>query len=110
MGAKKRKIASVAVCVFAIGFLPGCAALSLKTGLDELERGAADHSTMDADAMQTLQDAANSGSALAQYNLGLAFANGQGVMLYQERAVSWYTKSALQGFPEAQYNLGMAYI
>lgn len=57
-----------------------------------------------------MQEAAEGGSPLAQYNMGLAYASGLGVMQDKENAAAWYTKSGLQNFPPAQYNLGMAYL
>ena len=59
---------------------------------------------------------ANAGDAIAQYNLGVAYDNGQCVAVadgcvsvpqdYVE-AVAWYRKAADQGDPDAQYNLGV---
>jgi TPR repeat protein len=52
---------------------------------------------------------AESGDALAQYNLGIAFYMGAGVGKDEKEAVKWYTKSAGQGNPQAQRNLGFCY-
>ena len=43
-----------------------------------------------------------------QFNLGLDYANGRGVILNNEQAVYWYTKAAEQGHASAQCNLGIA--
>ena len=60
------------------------------------------------DFKETFQ-AAEQGFAAAQYNLGLMYANGQGVHQDDAQAVRWYRKAAEQGFAEAQYNLGVMY-
>ena len=60
------------------------------------------------DSNQTLE-AATQGDALAQYNLGLMYANGQGVAQSYAKAFEWYSKAANQGLAPAQYNLGVMY-
>ena len=52
---------------------------------------------------------ANQGDATAQYNLGLMYANGQGVTQSYTEAVKWYRLAADQGFAQAQFNLGNMY-
>lgn len=52
---------------------------------------------------------AEQGDATAQYNLGLMFANGEGVAQDYKQSVSWFSKAAEQGVAEAQYNLGVTY-
>jgi hypothetical protein len=47
--------------------------------------------------------------AKAQYNLGVSYANGEGVVQDAEKAVYWYTKAAEQGYVQAQFNLGCCY-
>ena len=49
------------------------------------------------------------GDAKAQYNLGLMYYNGQGVLQDYKEAVKWYRKSAEQGYAKAQHNLGVMY-
>ncbi len=51
--------------------------------------------------------AANQGDAYAQYNLGVMYANGDGVPENDAEAVKWYRKAADQGYAVAQYNLGL---
>ena len=46
---------------------------------------------------------------LAQYNLGVMYAQGQGVPQNYKQAVYWYKKSANQGDAFAQSNLGLMY-
>ena len=53
--------------------------------------------------------AAEQGDATAQYNLGLMYARGQGVVKSDKEAVKWFQKAAEQGHATAQYNLGLMY-
>ena len=53
--------------------------------------------------------AADKGEAWAQYNLGIMYANGEGVPEDDATAVKWYTKAAEQGDAAAQNNLGVMY-
>ena len=57
----------------------------------------------------TLKAKANNGDAEAQFNLGIAYDNGEGVEQSYSQAVYWYKKAAEQDLAEAQYNLGNAY-
>jgi TPR repeat protein len=52
---------------------------------------------------------AKQGHAVAQYNLGLLYANGQGVPKDDAQARQWYEKAAVQGHADAQVNLGSLY-
>ena len=52
---------------------------------------------------------ANAGDADAQWLLGLAYADGQGVPQDYAQAAAWYRKAADQGLADAQTNLGVAY-
>ncbi|QPB43699.1 sel1 repeat family protein [Rodentibacter haemolyticus] len=52
---------------------------------------------------------AEQGVAQAQFNLGLMYANGQGVKQDDTQAVYWYQKAAEQGVADAQVNLGLMY-
>ncbi len=53
--------------------------------------------------------AAKQGDAVAQYNLGVAYATGEGIAQDKREAVRWYRKAAEQGHAWAQNNLGLAY-
>jgi TPR repeat protein len=53
--------------------------------------------------------AAEQGDASAQNNLGVMYANGQGLGQDDVAAVFWYTQAAEQGHALAQYNLGGMY-
>ena len=52
---------------------------------------------------------AEQGSASAQFNLGVMYANGLGVKQNDFEAVKWYRQAAEQGYVNAQSNLGSAY-
>lgn len=52
---------------------------------------------------------ANQGDAIAQFNLGVMYENGEGVPENDAEAVKWYRKAADQGLADAQYNLGLMY-
>ena len=59
-----------------------------------------------------LQDgltAAQAGDAIAQYNLGVMYSDGNGVIKDGAEAVRWYRLAADQGLAEAQSNLGGMY-
>jgi TPR repeat protein len=96
---------------FAIGFLLPFVCLAapawaeykaVKEAYDlAVERG--DYAT----AMRELRPLAEQGHAAAQFNLGLLYANGQGVPKDDAQARQWYEKAAAQGHAEAQANLGI---
>ena len=52
---------------------------------------------------------AEQGDMLAQYNLGVMYANGWGVLENDAEAVRWYRLAADQGNAKAQFNLGGMY-
>ena len=59
--------------------------------------------------IKKLKQQANQGDADAQTNLGIAYANGQGVPQDYVQAVKWFRLAADQGGAKYQYNLGLAY-
>ena len=64
----------------------------------------------DAEAVKWFRLAADQGYAAAQCNLGVMYANGQGIINKDEaEAVKWYRLAADQGYALAQYNLGVMY-
>ena len=65
-------------------------------------------SAMALDFNQT-QRLANQGDVIAQFNLGNAYYQGEGVRQDYAQARQWYQKSANQGDVIAQYNLGVMY-
>lgn len=56
-----------------------------------------------------LKALANNGNAVAQYNLGIMYAEGLGVQENNKEAVKWFKLAAEQGDTGAQYNLGVMY-
>ena len=62
-----------------------------------------------AENLQTLQTQAAHGNAQAQVNLGVMYADGQGVPQDLVTARGWYEKAAAQGHAVAQYYLGRMY-
>ena len=47
--------------------------------------------------------------AVAQFNLGTMYANGEGVQKNAAEAIKWYRRAAEQGVAEASFNLGVIY-
>ena len=62
----------------------------------------------DADFLR-LRARAEQGDANAQFDLGNAYAKGNGVPKDAVKAVFWFRKAAEHGIPEAQFNMGVAY-
>ena len=60
-------------------------------------------------AIELLRPLAAKGDAVAQFNLGLMYDNGEGVTQDYKEAVKWYLLAAEQGSASAQYNLGVMY-
>jgi TPR repeat protein len=59
------------------------------------------------EGVKIMQELAEQGDAEAQFNLGVMYANGEGVPKDDVEAVKWYRKSAEQGYALAQFNLGV---
>ena len=55
-----------------------------------------------ATALDLLQPLAESGDAVAQYQLGVMYANAEGVPLDYVQAAGWLRRAAEQGFSRAQ--------
>jgi TPR repeat protein len=60
-------------------------------------------------ALQLYRPHAEQGLAVAQFNVGLMYDMGQGVLQNYSEAVKWYRLAADQGRPDAQYQLGHLY-
>ena len=60
-------------------------------------------------ALKEWKPLADQGLAGAQYNLGVMYANGEGVVEDDAEAVRWYRLAADQGLADAQHNLGWMY-
>jgi len=74
-----------------------------KAGEKAYQRG--DYAT----ALREWQPLAKQGHAVAQYNLGLLYFNGQGVPKDDAQARQWFDKAANQEHAGAQVNLGSLY-
>ena len=61
------------------------------------------------DDLDTRWQAAEQGLAMAQFNLGITYASGRGVLKDEVEAVKWFRLAAGQGHANAQYNLGVRY-
>ena len=76
---------------------------SLGEGLAAYKRG--DYATV----MRLLRPLADQGMAVAQFSLGVMYANGMGAPQDATQAVNWFRKAADQGNADAQANLGAMY-
>ena len=61
------------------------------------------------EAIKLLRRKADQGNASAQFKLGFAYANGEGVPQNHAEAVKWYRKAAEQEHAGAQNNLAVRY-
>ena len=57
-------------------------------------------------AYRGFQRLAEQGDADAQFNLGLIYDGGRGVLRDTAEAARWYRRAAERGFAQAQFNLG----
>lgn len=60
-------------------------------------------------ALKTFRPLAEKGQVLAEYIVGLMYANGQGVPENYPEALKWLTKAAAQGEAKAQFSVGVIY-
>lgn len=58
-------------------------------------------------AVKSFKTAADQGNAMAQYNLGLMYAKGEGLAQDYQQALFWLRKAAEQGVALAAYNLAV---
>ena len=63
----------------------------------------------DKEAVKWYRKAAEQGFVYAQFNLGMMYRKGEGVLEDDKEAVKWYRKAAEQGFATAQRQLGILY-
>lgn len=92
--------AAFAGTVLALSIVAPVMAASLEDAVAAYRR--ADYAT----AFQVYHALADQGFALAQFNLGLMYANGQGVAKDETEAGKWYRLAADQGRSDAHYQLG----
>jgi TPR repeat protein len=72
-------------------------------GFDAAQKG--DYAT----AVREWTPLAEQGDAFAQHNLGLMYANGEGIPQDYQTAFKWFSLAAEQGYAGAQNNLGWMY-
>jgi len=84
--------------------------LSPSVMAQDFQKGLAAYNAGDyATALQEWTPLAEAGDEVAQYNLGVMYGNGRGVVQDYKEAVKWYRLSAERGDASAQYNLGNMY-
>ncbi len=86
-----------------IMFAASAVGADFQKGFDAAQRGDF------AAALREWRPLAEQEHAPAQYNLGLMYANGLGVVQDYKKAVKWYRTAAEQGNAPAQSNLGIMY-
>ena len=117
VGSGNRGFLPAAVAVFAVVAVAVIGLWFWSEGLDgevtlaaDFDAGVAAYDQDDyATALQEFRPLAAQGDARAQFNLGLMYANGEGVTEDDSQAVAWFRQAAAQGQAEAQYNLGLMY-
>ena len=84
--------------------------LSSPVAAQDFDKGLAAAQAGDyATALQEWTPLAESGNVIAQYNLGIMYDSGQGVIQDYKEAAKWYKLAAEQGYANAQLNLGRMY-
>ena len=85
-------------------------ALSSPVAAQDLQKGNAAYQAGDyVTAIQEWTPLAEAGDAAAQYNLGIMYDYGEGVLQDYAEAFKWWRLAADQGMADAQYNLGNMY-
>jgi TPR repeat protein len=59
--------------------------------------------------LEATKEKADQGDAIAQFNLGQMYREGEGVEKDAKEAFKWYQKAADQGLAIAQFSLGLMY-
>jgi uncharacterized protein len=93
----------ITAAVLSLGLTAPSAAATLEDALAAYERG--DYAT----AIPLFRAFADQGNAVAQFNLGLMYEDGNGVPQDNAIAVSWYQKAADKRNVDAQSRLGFIY-
>ncbi len=82
----------------------------MTSSAQDFQKGAEAYQSGDfATALKEWVPLAERGNAVAQYNLGLMYANGQGVVQDGKQAAKWYRKAAEQGLTEAPSKQGFCW-
>ena len=98
--------ATICLTIAVLLGITGCAKRSA-----DFQNGVAAYDSGDyATALREWTPLAEQGDADAQYNLGLMYANGEGVPQDYSTAVKWWSLAAEQGEAFAQNNLGLMYV
>ena len=100
---KTTKHALLVVTFLFLGMGQGVVYGDSQAGFDAANRG--DFAT----ALREWKPLAEAGDANAQYNLGVMYSKGEGVLQDYKEAVKWYLLAAEQGDANAQFNLGVMY-
>lgn len=97
--------------ILIIIFLKASLYLSAQTADELLVKGNQYYEKKDyATACDYYQKSAELGNAEAQFNLGFAYYNGEGVERNYTTATMWFKRSAKQNFAKAEYNLAYCYL
>ena len=95
---------------FLATLLIGFSLISFPSWAADLEKGFAAAQSGDfATALREWTPLAEQGVAQAQFNLGLMYSLGNGVLQDYKTAAKWFTLAAEQGNATAQLNLGLMY-
>jgi TPR repeat protein len=92
-----------ATCILALTTVASMAADTLEDAVTAYRK--ANYAT----ALRIYRSMADQGLAIAQFNVGLMYDNGQGVSKDEVQAMKWYRLAAGQGRSDAQYQLGHLY-
>ena len=98
-----RRILQISVWVLGLWFTNTASAAELDEAVSAYNAG--DYQT----ALRMFKTLAEQGYPSAQFNLGLIYRNGEGVLQDDKEAVKQYRLAGEQDIEEAQYNLGFIY-
>lgn len=83
----------------------------MPTAVGPAEQAYSAYQKGDFETARTLwQQAATAGDTSAQYNLGLLYAEGRGLVRNPDAAMTWWRLAAQSGHLQAQHNLALAYL
>ncbi len=104
---KRKPVAALAAALIAVFTLAAAPAWANEDAFDEAIHtyGCADYPK----AFSMIVPLANSGHALAQYQMGLMLEQGQGIEANLAEAFKWYQKAADQGVADAYFAVGQIY-
>jgi len=82
---------------------------SLTDNLNDYEKEIANPTQAEFKDIESLKRGAENDDASAQYDLGMCYANGDGVKENLERAFDWFLRAAKLGHPDAMLQVGLRY-